>query len=77
MSVVCVGPLPFVLARARTNLRGGQALTWNNYGDSRGSPYTLCAYELARLLDLCLAAVPCACRAPGRCPRARWLRVFD
>ena len=77
LSAVRVGPLPCTLARARYDLRGGQALTWNYDGRQRGTAYTFTGPDLALLGALGHSAVPCACRSPAPCPRSRWLRVFD
>ena len=76
LSATRLGPMPCIVARSRSALRGGQALTWNYDGHSQGSAYTIDRHRRAELLAEGTAMVPCACRAPAPCPRSRWLLNF-
>ena len=76
LSTVRLGTIPCTVAHATFDLRDDQALVWNYDGDRRGSSYTLDADERDELLGKGGRVVPCACRAPDPCPRARWLRCF-
>ena len=77
LSTVRLGTLPCTVSHAAFDLRDGRALVWNYDGDRLGSSYTMDSTERAELLGLGIDVVPCACRAPGPCPRARWLRCFN
>ena len=76
LSATRLGPLPCIVARSRSSLRGGQTLTWNYDGHGQGSAYTIDRHRRAELLAEGTAMVPCACRAPAPCPRSRWLLDF-
>ena len=77
LSVTRLGSIPCVIAKSRSALHGGQALTWNYDGHSRGSTYTIDRRRHAELLEEGTAMVQCACSAPGPCPRSRWLLDSD
>ena len=65
-----------MLSHAAFDLRDGQALVWNYDGDCFGSSCTMDDADREEQLALGHGVVPCACRVPGPCPRARWLRRF-
>ena len=77
LSATRLGPMPCIVARSRTDLRGGQALTWNYDGHGQGSAYTIDRHRRAELLADGVAMVPCACRSPTPCPRSHWLLDFS
>ena len=77
LSATRLGPMPCIVARSRSALRGGQALTWNYDGHIQGSAYTIDRHRRAELLAEGVAMVPCTCRAPALCPRSRWLLDFS